>query len=125
VRRRDNPRVQLNGARLGVVAPKQRDVDEIVPSLLSSPGSRKAARRPLRATDGASRGLGYTSMTMWFFVEEPWQYRILDSLPGGVDHAQLAQMRKLTPSERIDAVTDAMEIGEEFRIAVARREPRR
>jgi hypothetical protein len=55
---------------------------------------------------------------MWFFVEEPRQYRVLDRLPSGIDSAQLARMRRLTPSERIEAVERLMELGEELRQAV-------
>jgi len=56
---------------------------------------------------------------MWFFVEEPWQYRVLDALPRGVDLAQLEQMKRLTPSERLDAVARLMELGEELQQKVA------
>jgi len=56
---------------------------------------------------------------MWFFVDEPWQYRVLDALPRGVDLAQLEQMKRLTPSERLDAVARLMELGEELQQKVA------
>jgi hypothetical protein len=49
---------------------------------------------------------------VWFFVEQPWQYRVLDALPPGVDEAQLERARKLSPSERIDALVELMELME-------------
>ena len=55
---------------------------------------------------------------MWYFVDEPWQYRILDRLPPGIDQAQLERMQKLTPTERIEAVVELMEVGEELRRAL-------
>ncbi len=56
---------------------------------------------------------------MWFFVEEPWQYRVLDQLPPGIDQAQLAQARSMTPTERLQAVEDLMRLGEALGRAVA------
>jgi hypothetical protein len=56
---------------------------------------------------------------MWFFVEEPWQYRVLDQLKPGIDRAQLERTRQLTPSERIDAVVELMAVGEELQRALA------
>jgi hypothetical protein len=55
---------------------------------------------------------------MWFFVEEPWQYRVLDRLPSGIDRAQLEACRQLTPTERLDAVSELVELGEELRQAL-------
>jgi hypothetical protein len=49
---------------------------------------------------------------MWFFVEEPWQYRILDQLPPGLDRAQLERTLKMTPTERLEAVVHLIELGE-------------
>jgi hypothetical protein len=57
---------------------------------------------------------------MWFFVDEPWQYRILDQLPPGVDEAQLERARSMTPSERLDAVTKLMELGEALQQGIAK-----
>lgn len=62
---------------------------------------------------------------MWSFVEEPWQYRVLERLPPGIDRGQLEQMRRLTPTERLEAVVDLMELGEEMHQALQRRGPRR
>jgi hypothetical protein len=58
---------------------------------------------------------------MWFFVEEPWQYRVLDRLPPGVDRAQLEAARRLTPTERLDAVVQLLELGEELRDSLAKK----
>ena len=55
---------------------------------------------------------------VWFFVDEPWQYRVLDHLPAGVDRSQLEQTRKLTPTERLDAVVQLMELGEAVHQAI-------
>jgi hypothetical protein len=57
---------------------------------------------------------------MWRFIEEPWQYRVLDRLPQGVDPAQIAQMLKRTPTERLDAVVDFMLLAEEIRNALGK-----
>ena len=57
---------------------------------------------------------------MWFPEDEPWQYRILDALPPGVDEAQLDAARKMTTTERIEAVIQMMELGEELQRAVAK-----
>jgi hypothetical protein len=52
---------------------------------------------------------------MWFFVDAPWQYRVLDSLPPGVDRAQLERARAMSPAERIDAAMELMELGDALR----------
>lgn len=54
---------------------------------------------------------------MWFPAEEPWQYRVLDQLPPGVDDAQLAQARRMTPTERVEAMCRLVELGELMRRA--------
>jgi hypothetical protein len=58
---------------------------------------------------------------MWFFVDEPWQYRVLDQLPAGIDRAQLEQARLMTPTERVEAVTRLMEFAEELQRGMAKR----
>jgi hypothetical protein len=58
---------------------------------------------------------------MWFPVDEPWQYRVLDALPPGVDRAQLERARAMSPSERIDAVIALMEAGEALQRALAKK----
>ena len=60
---------------------------------------------------------------MWFPVEEPWQYRVLDRLPSGVDVAQLERTRKLSPTERIAAVEELMQLATELQQAVAAKRP--
>ncbi|MCG5051528.1 MAG: hypothetical protein KA712_01080 [Myxococcales bacterium] len=57
---------------------------------------------------------------MWFPVEEPWQYRILDQLPPGIDAAQLAQARSATPTERVEAMRCLVELGEQIRTAMTK-----
>jgi hypothetical protein len=54
---------------------------------------------------------------MWFPVEQPWQYRVLDQLPPGIDEAQLEQARRMTPTERVEAMLRMVEIGEIIRRA--------
>lgn len=54
---------------------------------------------------------------MWFFVEEPWQYRVLDLLPPGVDRTLIERARKMTASERIDALEELCQAAEELRCA--------
>jgi hypothetical protein len=56
---------------------------------------------------------------MWNFVEEPWQYRLLDCLPPSIDLAQLERARAMTPAERIAAAEELMEVAEALRKAVA------
>lgn len=57
---------------------------------------------------------------MWFPPEQPWQYRILDRLPPGVDEAQLEQARRMTPTERVDAMQQLVELGNRMHLAVTR-----
>ena len=61
---------------------------------------------------------------MWSFEDEPWQYRVLDVLPNGVDAAQLEKALRLTPSQRIDAAVELMEAGEALQAALERRKER-
>lgn len=58
---------------------------------------------------------------MWYFVDEPWQYRILDRLSPGVDRAQLERTLQMTPTERLEAVVELMALGEELREALAKK----
>lgn len=70
-------------------------------------------RRPGVGEDAATASQGYTKRAaMWFFADAPWQYRVLDSLPPGIDRAQLERARAMTPAERIDAATELMELAE-------------
>jgi hypothetical protein len=62
---------------------------------------------------------------MWSFLEEPWQYRVLELLPPGVDRAQLAAAQRLTPTERLESVVALVELGNELRSALLAKEPRR
>jgi orotidine-5'-phosphate decarboxylase len=52
---------------------------------------------------------------MWMPVDEPWQYRVLDQLPPGIDLAQLDQARRMTPTERVEAMVRLVKLGEEIR----------
>lgn len=61
---------------------------------------------------------------MWFFDDAPWQYRVLDCLPPGIDLAQLERARALSPAERIDAAMELMELGEALRKGVEGARPR-
>lgn len=65
-------------------------------------------------------GDGGIKSVMWFFVDAPWQYRVLDSLPPGIDLAQLERAHVMTPSERIDAAMELMELGETMQQGVER-----
>jgi hypothetical protein len=47
-------------------------------------------------------------------IDEPWQYRLLDLLPPGVDRAQLEAALKLTPTERLEAAVRILELAEEI-----------
>ncbi len=55
---------------------------------------------------------------MWTFADAPWQYRVLDSLPAGIDRAQLERARAMSPAERIDAAMELMELAEAMRRGV-------
>jgi len=55
---------------------------------------------------------------MWFPPEEPWQYRLLDVLPRGVDPDQLAADRRLTPTERVEKLQRLNAAAKVFRDAV-------
>jgi hypothetical protein len=54
---------------------------------------------------------------MWFPRDEPWQYRVLDALPAGVDEAQLREAKRLTPEERIARAEELARLAEELRNA--------
>jgi hypothetical protein len=54
---------------------------------------------------------------MWYPVDEPWQYRVLDALPAGVDLAQLRAAQTMTPAERIDAAEELAWFAEELQAA--------
>lgn len=57
---------------------------------------------------------------MWCFVDEPWQYRVLDQMPRGIDEGQLERTRGLTFAERLDAVAELMSLGEALQRGIAR-----
>jgi hypothetical protein len=79
---------------------------------------RAALRRTfLETCSGRAAGVRLTSM--WWYVDEPWQYRVLDLLPPGIDHAQLERARSMSATERLDAVVELMELGEALAEAVA------
>jgi hypothetical protein len=59
---------------------------------------------------------------VWEPPDEPWQYRVLDLLPPGVDLAQLEQARKLTPTQRVEAAMRLAEIAEAIWRARAKRD---
>jgi hypothetical protein len=49
---------------------------------------------------------------MWRPVDAPWQFRVLDALPPGIDLAQLEQQRRMTPTERVEAAQKLLELAE-------------
>jgi hypothetical protein len=59
---------------------------------------------------------------MWRPVESPWQYRILDAIPSGIDLAQLEAARNLTPQERVVAMMKLMQVVEQLQAARKRGE---
>jgi hypothetical protein len=61
---------------------------------------------------------------MWRPVDEPWQYRVLDACPPGVDEAQLEAALRMTPAERIEAAQRLSEFAAELQQAMAKREQR-
>ncbi|MBX3202743.1 MAG: hypothetical protein KF850_04340 [Labilithrix sp.] len=60
---------------------------------------------------------------MWYFVDEPWQYRVLDQLRCGVDLAQLERTRSWTPTQRLEALEELMALADELRAGVTNRKP--
>jgi hypothetical protein len=54
---------------------------------------------------------------MWYPADEPWQYRVLDALPPGIDEAQLRAGRAMTPAERIAAAEELARFAEELQAA--------
>ncbi len=63
-------------------------------------------------------------VAVWFPTDEPWQYRVIDQLPPGIDHAQLERALALTPSERIDAVIELMSFAADLKASVEARPKR-
>lgn len=64
---------------------------------------------------------------MWRPPDAPWQYRVLDALPPGIDVAQLERTFRLTPAERFAELEALMELADELQRAMSnhrRREPR-
>ncbi|MDX2018795.1 MAG: hypothetical protein SF187_01035 [Deltaproteobacteria bacterium] len=57
---------------------------------------------------------------MWFPVDEPWQYRVLDQLAPGIDSEQLIQARAATPTERVEAMCRLVELAEQIGRSLAR-----
>lgn len=54
---------------------------------------------------------------MWRPPDAPWQYRLLDSLPSGVDASQIARALQMTPTERIEAMCALVQAGEQLKNA--------
>lgn len=52
---------------------------------------------------------------MWRPVDEPWQYRVLDSMPPSIDVEQLRRALEMTPTERLLAMQELMRTAEELR----------
>ena len=56
-----------------------------------------------------------TLAIMWWPVDEPWQYRVLDAMPPSIDEAQLRRALEMTPTERIEAMLELMRTAEALR----------
>lgn len=54
---------------------------------------------------------------MWYPVDEPWQYRVLDAMPPGIDEGQLRAALAMTPAERIAAAEELARFAEELQAA--------
>ena len=52
----------------------------------------------------------------WYWIDEPWQYRVLDALPPGVDEAQHAHA--LSPTERVQSVVDLIRVAQDLQSAM-------
>jgi len=52
---------------------------------------------------------------MWRPVDEPWQYRVLDSMPPSIDLEQLRRALEMTPTERLCAMQAMMRTAELLR----------
>ena len=52
---------------------------------------------------------------MWRPVDEPWQYRVLDSMPPSIDKEQLKRALAMTPTERVEAMRELMRTAEGLR----------
>lgn len=58
---------------------------------------------------------------MWRPVDEPWQYRVLDSMPPSVDKEQLRRALAMTPTERIEAMLELMRTAEALRAGIKKK----
>jgi hypothetical protein len=56
---------------------------------------------------------------MWTWIDQPWQYRILDQLRPGVDIAQIQRALQMTPTERVESVVALMRVAEDIAKAKA------
>ena len=56
----------------------------------------------------------YTGI-MWRPDEEPWQYRVLDSMPPSIDVEQLKRALAMSPTERIEAMCELIRTAEALR----------
>lgn len=52
---------------------------------------------------------------MWWPVDEPWQYRVLDSMPPSIDVEQLRRALAMTPTERVEAMRELMRTADALR----------
>lgn len=73
--------------------------------------------RPLRTSSPSLRAT-YPWPVTWHWTKEPWQYRVLDALPSGVDNAQLDHALSLSPTERLQSVVDLMKVAEDLQHAM-------
>jgi hypothetical protein len=50
----------------------------------------------------------------WTLPDEPWQYRLLDSLPSSLDEGQLMENLKLTPTQRMEKLQAMVDFAAEL-----------
>lgn len=62
---------------------------------------------------------------MWRWLDEPWQFRVLDQLPSSIDMALLERTLAMTPAERIQAAQELMETAETLQAAMSSKRPER
>lgn len=58
-----------------------------------------------------------TLWRVWYPQTEPWQYRILDALPKGVDDSQIRAALAMSATERVQAAIKLNELAETIRRA--------
>ncbi len=80
---------------------------------------RRARDAPVRAASTRADAAARVTL-MWRPVDEPWQYRVLDAMPPSIDIEQIKRALRMTPTERILAMMNAMEAAEALRRGMKR-----